>query len=330
VLDALGYSHRNGIVHRDIKPANVMIAPDGSIKVMDFGIARAMADANATMTQTSAVIGTAQYLSPEQAQGQSVDERSDLYSTGCMLFELLTGRPPFLGESPVSIAYQHVGEQPIPPSRFVEGISEDLDAVVIHSLAKPRDARYQSAGEFRADLQAVRLGRPISDAARGSAAALAGAGALAAATQVVPSLGGDQTQTYAGVPLPVDPGTDSFPGVEEQESKRGPGGWIVLTLVALAALVALVYGPEGGRATRRRRPDPDRHGQARAGQAGHRPTAPAQRHGARRHGDQPEPDGRHRGHPQQHRAGVRLLRSDGGDRARPQGPHRAGGHERAE
>jgi serine/threonine-protein kinase len=242
VLDALGYSHRNGIVHRDIKPANVMIAPDGSIKVMDFGIARAMADANATMTQTSAVIGTAQYLSPEQAQGQSVDERSDLYSTGCMLFELLTGRPPFLGESPVSIAYQHVGEQPIPPSRFVEGISEDLDAVVIHSLAKPRDARYQSAGEFRADLQAVRLGRPISDAARGSAAALAGAGALAAATQVVPSLGGDQTQTYAGVPLPVDPGTDSFPGVEEQESKRGPGGWIVLTLVALAALVALVYG----------------------------------------------------------------------------------------
>ena len=113
MLDALAYSHRNGIVHRDIKPANVMIAADGTIKVMDFGIARAMADANATMTQTSAVIGTAQYLSPEQAQGQPVDERSDLYSTGCMLFELLTGRPPFLGESPVSIAYQHVGEQPV-------------------------------------------------------------------------------------------------------------------------------------------------------------------------------------------------------------------------
>ena len=158
VLDALGYSHRNGIVHRDIKPANVMIAADGSIKVMDFGIARAMADANATMTQTQAVIGTAQYLSPEQAQGQSVDERSDLYSTGCMLFELLTGRPPFLGESPVSIAYQHVGEQPIPPSRLVEGISDDLDAVVLHSLAKPRDARYQSAAEFR--------GRPAGGAPR--------------------------------------------------------------------------------------------------------------------------------------------------------------------
>jgi len=243
VLDALGYSHRNGIVHRDIKPANVMIAPDGSIKVMDFGIARAMADANATMTQTSAVIGTAQYLSPEQAQGQSVDERSDLYSTGCMLFELLTGRPPFLGESPVSIAYQHVGEQPIPPSRLVEGISDDLDAVVLHSLAKPRDARYQSAAEFRADLQAVRLGRPISDAARGSAAALAGAGALAAATQVVPAMGGDQTQAYAGAPLPVDPGTETFPGLDEpEEKKRGAGGWIVLTLVAIAALAALAYG----------------------------------------------------------------------------------------
>ncbi|HEU5241457.1 MAG TPA: protein kinase, partial [Ornithinibacter sp.] len=104
VLDALGYSHRNGIVHRDIKPANVMIGDDGAVKVMDFGIARAMADANATMTQTQAVIGTAQYLSPEQAQGQSVDARSDLYSTGCMLYELLTGRPPFMGDSPVSIA----------------------------------------------------------------------------------------------------------------------------------------------------------------------------------------------------------------------------------
>ena len=211
VLDALAYSHRNGIVHRDIKPANVMIAADGSIKVMDFGIARAMADANATMTQTSAVIGTAQYLSPEQAQGQSVDERSDLYSTGCLLFELLTGRPPFLGESPVSIAYQHVGEPPVPPSRLVQGISDDLDAVVLHSLAKPRDARYQTAGEFRYDLQAVRLGRPISDAAHGSAAALAGAAAAGAvvgagATQVVPVVGGEETRrTPVGRRPPTGP-----------------------------------------------------------------------------------------------------------------------------
>ncbi len=249
VLDALAYSHRNGIVHRDIKPANVMIAADGSIKVMDFGIARAMADANATMTQTSAVIGTAQYLSPEQAQGQSVDERSDLYSTGCLLFELLTGRPPFLGESPVSIAYQHVGEPPVPPSRLVQGISDDLDAVVLHSLAKPRDARYQTAGEFRYDLQAVRLGRPISDAAHGSAAALAGAAAAGAvvgagATQVVPVVGGEETQAYPGGPPPVDgPGTETFPGLgEEPPKKRGAGAWIVLALVAIAALGALAYG----------------------------------------------------------------------------------------
>jgi len=243
VLDALGYSHRNGIVHRDIKPANVMIADDGTIKVMDFGIARAMADANATMTQTSAVIGTAQYLSPEQAQGQSVDERSDLYSTGCMLFELLTGRPPFMGESPVSIAYQHVGELPTPPSRLVEGISEDLDAVVLHSLAKPRDARYQSASEFRSDLQAVRLGRPISDAARGSAAALAGVALGAAATEAVPAYGGDETMAYAGTPVAAGPGPDTLAGLEDDEDrKRGPGSWIVLALVALTALAALAYG----------------------------------------------------------------------------------------
>ena len=344
VLDALGYSHRNGIVHRDIKPANVMIAPDGSIKVMDFGIARAMADANATMTQTSAVIGTAQYLSPEQAQGQSVDERSDLYSTGCMLFELLTGRPPFLGESPVSVAYQHVGEQPIPPSRLVEGISEDLDAVVLHSLAKPREARYQSAGEFRSDLAAVRLGRPISDAARGSAAALAGAGALAATTQVVPTGAGDATQAYGIAPVPAlgdESGTETIPGLEErEEKKRGPGGWIVLTLVTLAALAALVYGLTtyfNGEETPKVAvpqlvglPLATAESRMAAGQARHRGQAHAERRRGGRHRDEPEPDRRRRGQPQQHRAGLRLLGAGGGDRARPQGPDRRGGHEPAQ
>ncbi|HYO19465.1 MAG TPA: protein kinase, partial [Dermatophilaceae bacterium] len=115
ILDALSYSHRMGIVHRDIKPANVMLTPSGDVKVMDFGIARAIADTAATMTQTQSVIGTAQYLSPEQAQGKQVDARSDLYSTGCLLYELLTGRTPFVGDSPVSIAYQHVGQAPQPP-----------------------------------------------------------------------------------------------------------------------------------------------------------------------------------------------------------------------
>ena len=126
VLSALAYSHRMGIVHRDIKPANVMITRTGDVKVMDFGIARAVADTSATMTQTQAVIGTAQYLSPEQAQGLQVDARSDLYSTGCLLFELLTGRPPFLGESPVSVAYQHVGEPPQPPSSFNHDVPAGL------------------------------------------------------------------------------------------------------------------------------------------------------------------------------------------------------------
>ena len=114
VLRALDYSHRNGIVHRDIKPANVMVTRAGDIKVMDFGIARAVSDAQATMTQTAQVIGTAQYLSPEQARGERVDARSDLYSAGCLLYELLTGRPPFTGDSPVAIAYQHVSENPDP------------------------------------------------------------------------------------------------------------------------------------------------------------------------------------------------------------------------
>ena len=150
-----------------------------------------------------------------------------------------------MGESPVSIAYQHVGEPPIPPSRLVEGISEDLDAVVLHSLAKPRDARYQSASEFRSDLQAVRLGRPISDAARGSAAALAGVALGAAATEAVPAYGGDETMAYAGAPVAgaAGPGTDTLAGLDDDEDrKRGAGSWIVLALIALAALAALAYG----------------------------------------------------------------------------------------
>lgn len=119
VLSALDYSHRSGIVHRDIKPANVMVTPSGQVKVMDFGIARAIADTSSAMTQTAAVIGTAQYLSPEQARGETVDARSDIYSTGCLLYELLTGRPPFVGDSPVSVAYQHVREEAKPDRKSV-------------------------------------------------------------------------------------------------------------------------------------------------------------------------------------------------------------------
>lgn len=243
ILDALAYSHRMGIVHRDIKPANVMITAQGHVKVMDFGIARAIADTAATMTQTQSVVGTAQYLSPEQAQGQTVDARSDLYSTGCLLFELLTGRPPFQGDSPVAIAYQHVGETPQPPSVFNSAVGADLDAVTLHALTKDREARYQDAESFRDDLENIRLGLPISAAALG-----AGVSAGAAATQTM-------AQPYAagGTPTVVQPPLTSrrdryensagLPAVghdENEPGKRGGGGRAALITILVLALLGLI------------------------------------------------------------------------------------------
>ena len=159
VLDALGYSHSHGIIHRDIKPANVMITKNGDVKVMDFGIARALADTKATMTG-STVLGTAHYLSPEQARGESVDARSDLYSAGVLLYELLTGEPPFSGDSPVSVAYQHVSEYAAPPSSLDSQIPNEIDTVVLHALAKSPDDRYQTAEEFQSDVDRVLQGIP--------------------------------------------------------------------------------------------------------------------------------------------------------------------------
>src|SRR6202453_3218408 len=156
---ALNFSHQHGIIHRDVKPANIMISHTGAVKVMDFGIARALADSN-NVTQTAAVIGTAQYLSPEQARGEKVDARSDVYSLGCVLYEMLTGEPPFVGDSPVAVAYQHVREDPVPPSLRYEGISADLDAVVLKALAKNPENRYQTAAEMRSDLIRVHNGEP--------------------------------------------------------------------------------------------------------------------------------------------------------------------------
>ncbi|AYC39982.1 Stk1 family PASTA domain-containing Ser/Thr kinase [Streptomyces griseorubiginosus] len=169
ILQALEYSHRSGIVHRDIKPANVMLTRNGQVKVMDFGIARAMGDSGMTMTQTSAVIGTAQYLSPEQAKGEQVDARSDLYSTGCLLYELLTVRPPFVGDSPVAVAYQHVREEAQPPSVFDPEITPEMDAIVLRALVKDPNYRYQSADEMRLDIEACLDGQPVAaTAAMGS------------------------------------------------------------------------------------------------------------------------------------------------------------------
>jgi len=159
ILTALEYSHRAGVVHRDIKPGNVMVTSTGQVKVMDFGIARAISDSSATIAQTSAILGTARYFSPEQARGEAVDARTDLYSTGVVLYELLTGKPPFAGETAVATAYQHVSEPPTPPSRVNSAISPALDAVVMHALAKDRFERFQAAGDFRSDLEAAVAGK---------------------------------------------------------------------------------------------------------------------------------------------------------------------------
>jgi serine/threonine protein kinase len=166
VLRALEYSHGADVMHRDIKPGNVMVTRNGDVKVMDFGIARAMSDVQATMTQTAQVIGTAQYLSPEQARGERVDSRSDLYSTGCLLYELLTGRPPFLGDSLLAIAYQHVRENPVPPSHLDPEIPALADSIVLRAMAKDPAQRYQTAADMRTDIQRALSGVPIATSVR--------------------------------------------------------------------------------------------------------------------------------------------------------------------
>ncbi len=228
VLDALAYSHKAGIVHRDIKPANVMITPTGTIKVMDFGIARAVSDTSSTMTQTAAVIGTAQYLSPEQARGETVDARSDIYSAGCLLYELLVGRPPFTGDSPVSVAYQHVREAPTPPSVLDSEVTPAMDAVVLTALAKNPADRYQTAADMAADIRRLLAGQQV----QAWPPVVPGDGASAqTATTVLPS------GPAQGPRVPeVSPQT----AVTTQLPPRRRMGWLwpVITGLLLLALVA--------------------------------------------------------------------------------------------
>jgi beta-lactam-binding protein with PASTA domain/predicted Ser/Thr protein kinase len=219
VCSALDFSHRSGIVHRDIKPGNVMITSAGAVKVMDFGIARAVADGAATVTATSSVIGTAQYLSPEQARGESVDARSDVYSTGCLLYELITGHPPFTGDSPVAVAYQHVRENPQIPSSVNPAVPKELDSIVMKALAKNPLNRYQTAGEMRADLQRAIAGHAVeaesvmTDAER---------------TQFI--AGGASPASRHGVLTPVYD--------DDEDVKRGKGA-LIWTAVVVALLMVI-------------------------------------------------------------------------------------------
>ncbi|MEU3744970.1 MULTISPECIES: Stk1 family PASTA domain-containing Ser/Thr kinase [Streptomyces] len=254
ILQALEYSHRAGIVHRDIKPANVMLTRTGQVKVMDFGIARAMGDAGMTMTQTAAVIGTAQYLSPEQAKGEQVDARSDLYSTGCLLYELLTVRPPFIGDSPVAVAYQHVREEPQAPSNFDAEITPSMDAIVLKALVKDPDYRYQSADEMRADIEACLDGQPVAAAAAmGIGMGMGGAPAYGGGYGGYPE---DQPTTAlrqadpAGQTSMMPPinGDDGGYGYDDRPDRRRGGGQkksntstILLALAGVLVLVGAIF-----------------------------------------------------------------------------------------
>lgn len=244
ILSALEYSHSQNLVHRDIKPGNIMLTGDGKVKVMDFGIARALTDSQATMTQTNAVVGTAQYLSPEQARGEQVDARSDLYSTGVVLFELLTGRPPFTGDSAVAVAYQHVQQLPPTPSSVTPDIPEALDRVVMKALAKDREQRYSSAGSMLVDLMRASRGGNVNApetavwAQTQTLTPTQGSSTQGTPTQTLPSTAFQPVATATSSIAPVNEEPEE---VEEKKSKKKVLVLAVLVLVALALIGGIWY-----------------------------------------------------------------------------------------
>jgi len=222
VLTALEYSHRAGVVHRDIKPGNVMVTASGQVKVMDFGIARAVTESTSNVAQTTSILGTAAYFSPEQARGESVDARTDLYSTGVMLFEMLTGVQPFRADTPVAVAYQHLSETPPAPSSFNPKVSPAFDVVVERALQKGRTQRYQTVAEFRADVLAAAAGRvPLHREP-------------------------DQTEVLFGTPVTTPTSSEfALRQLTEDETtvrtqRRPPAVWVWAGIVATLVIVAAV------------------------------------------------------------------------------------------
>ncbi|MDP8954922.1 MAG: Stk1 family PASTA domain-containing Ser/Thr kinase, partial [Actinomycetota bacterium] len=219
---ALGFAHRNGVVHRDVKPGNVLIDVNGNVKVADFGIARA-ANARENLTQTGAVMGTATYFSPEQAQGFGVDPRSDVYSLGVVLYEMVTGRPPFDGDSPVSIAYKHVREQPVPPSELNPSLPPAFEAIILQAMAKDPSDRYASAEELRADLLRYTQGRTVVAAP--------------------PTMAPRPTQAVSTTVVEPD-GTRAMPAAAVEPvpaTRRRTGAYVLLMFALLAALLGVLF-----------------------------------------------------------------------------------------